>query len=321
MMARPKKTVKKPETKIYNNVSEVKIIETCIKTKMPVLLQGETGTGKTTIVKSLAEKNGKQMVRINLNGQTGREELLGKYVLEEGQLVWQDGLLLDALKKGQWILLDEINAALPEVLLVLQALLELREEQLGNVVLVEKDGEEVTPHPDCRIFATCNPIDYAGTKEFNAATLSRFIVVDIKPLSEPDEVNLLIEKHGIDRTLANKLVNIASIVREQKRQELLSFYTSTRDLEQAATLIKDGIDDALALTITILNKAPNPVEKKLLEEKLRDHLSKPASSFINYEQLQKDNKSLKKEVDNLKARLSDFSKLQENMQSLIQKLS
>ncbi len=73
------------------------IIEKAVEANIPTLLVGETGTWKTTIVLAVAQKHKKQLVRINLNWQTGREELIGKYVLIGGETIWQDWPLVVGL--------------------------------------------------------------------------------------------------------------------------------------------------------------------------------------------------------------------------------
>ena len=312
---------KKTETKlpgVYNNEQELVIINACIETNTPVLLMGETGTGKTTLVRSLAKKKRKKLVRINLNGQTGREELLGKYTLNEGNLIWQDGLLLDALKSGHWILLDEINAALPEVLLILQALLEVQNGKLGKITLVEKDGEEIVPQKSSRIFATCNPTEYAGTKEFNSATLSRFIVVAVRHLSQADESKLIQEKHGLSATDANRLVEIASKARKMKDEGLLTFFVSTRDMEQAATLMSKGVEMPVAVVTTMLNKSPNKVEHKLFKDEIDKIVGLPDEEITDYSELKS---ALEREVKlrrQLKRDLENERETNKSMKNLIE---
>ena len=171
-------------TKVINNVDAIEAIDHIQKCNLPCLLLWETGTGKTTLVKAVAEKYNKILTRINLNGQTWREELIGKYVLIGGETKRQEWPLLTALRQWHWILLDEINAALPEVLFTIQALTESVDNKLGNLLLAEHDGQIVVPHADCRIFWTANPSDkYVWTKAFNPATLSRFVVLNIHNLS------------------------------------------------------------------------------------------------------------------------------------------
>ncbi len=98
------------------------LLEKAVEAKLPVLLIGETGTGKTHAVKTLASKNGKKYTRIGLTGETSVDEFVGRIGLKSGETHWQDGVLLQAMKKGHYLLIDEVNAALPEILFVLHQL-------------------------------------------------------------------------------------------------------------------------------------------------------------------------------------------------------
>ena len=98
--------------------SSIETIEFSIENNLPILLVGETGTGKTSCIRYLSEKHKKNFVRINLNGATGNEELLGKFVFENGETRWVYGTLIEAMKNGDWLLVDEINASNPETLFI-----------------------------------------------------------------------------------------------------------------------------------------------------------------------------------------------------------
>src|SRR3990167_10513138 len=144
-----------------------------IRDNMPVLLISESGTGKTSAIRYLAAKTKNGLRRVNLNGGTTADELVGRLLINDKGTYWVDGVLTEAMRKGEWIVLDEINAALPEVLFVLQSVL----DDDGYLVLNEKDDKEIVQkHPNFRLFATCNPPEYAGTKEMNKALLSRFAI-------------------------------------------------------------------------------------------------------------------------------------------------
>ena len=178
----------------------------------PVLLEGETSTSKTSSILYLAALLGQPAVRINLNGQTDTGELIGRYVpddlrtemppsrddlashgdrplspVEVQQLTanegtrnhpwrWQDGLLVQALRRGWWVILDELNLAEPQILERLNSVLE-REPSL---VLTEHDnsvighgGEPV--HHGFRIFGTMNPAEYAGRSVLSPAYRDRWV--------------------------------------------------------------------------------------------------------------------------------------------------
>ena len=147
-----------------------------IANNKPCLLIGETGTGKTSLIRHLASLTNQAYRRVNLNGQTNTDDLIGKWVIKNGSMRWIDGVLIESLRKGYWLVLDELNSALPEVLFLLQSLL----DDDKFVVITEKDGEVVRPHKNFRLFATLNPTasgNYVGTNELNRALMSRFPIV------------------------------------------------------------------------------------------------------------------------------------------------
>lgn len=224
--------------KIYIDETKKKVIEACIEQKAPVLLVGETGLGKTTIIREMAHEKKKNLIRVSLNGSTSTEEILGKWLAKDGSTFWQDGILISAMKNGDWIVFDEINAALPEVLFALQSLL----DDDRKVTLIEKSNEVVKPTEDFMFFATMNPTEeYSGTKEMNKALISRFnAVVHIEVPSNVIEVKI-IEDKGIDGYVATSLVVIADKLRQMKKDEQIYYFCSTRDLIHAGLLIKQGL--------------------------------------------------------------------------------
>lgn len=235
---------------VFLEKEKLDIVNAALKNKLPILMIGETGVGKTTIAAAIAKSKGKKLVRLSLNGNIGTEELLGKFVLENGATKWIDGPLVEALRKGYHVVLDELNSALPEVLFSLHALL----DHERAVVLQEKDGERVKAHSDFRLWATINPVSYAGTRNLNAAFMSRFIIIDIKPLEPVQERKLLIEKTKADDKVLDLLLNLSTELRQKKKEGLIEYFCSTRDLEQAAALTMEGVPTNQAVVYAIINK-------------------------------------------------------------------
>lgn len=224
----------------------------------PVLLVGDTGTGKTSAVRYLAAKTQNGFRRLNLNGQTGTEEIIGKILLQNGSTYWVDGVLIDAMRKGYWVLLDEINAASPEVLFAIHSLL----DDDGYIVIAEHNGEIVRPHPDFRLLAAMNPSgDYAGTKELNQALMSRFYVVKMDYPPEATERAILMMRSKINEQAASEMVAFAKEVRKMKQDEKIQFVLSTRELIQWADLWKVYRHKYLvSAEMAILNKlAPHEI--------------------------------------------------------------
>lgn len=194
---------------------------------MPVLFVGETGTGKTSIVRHLAHITGHGFMRVNHNGGTTVEDIVGRYLIDANGTKWVDGALIKAMKEGLWYLADEINAASAEINFVYHALL----DDDAKVTLVEKDHEVVRPHPNFRFFGAMNPPgDYAGTKELNRALLSRFAVIKVDYPSPDIEEKILVERTGISADDARHLVEMAGKIRIGHATEKFRYVLSTRDL-------------------------------------------------------------------------------------------
>lgn len=150
----------------------------------PCLLEGETSVSKTSVVLYLAMLLGQPVVRLNLNGQTDTGELVGRFVPrdeapKEGESPhpwrWQDGLVVTAMKRGWWVVLDELNLAEPQILERLNPAL----ERIASLVLTEHRGEVIgaggTPVvPTFRMFATMNPAEYAGRSSLSPAYRDRW---------------------------------------------------------------------------------------------------------------------------------------------------
>jgi MoxR-like ATPase len=200
-----------------------------VSRNLPALLIGETGVGKTLAVRYLAWKTGNGLRRVNLNGATTVDEFLGKMLINEQGTYWVNGVLVDAMESGDWILLDEINATLPEIAFCLHSLLD--DDRM--VVLMEYDGRIVRPHPDFRLFASMNPSEegrYGGTKMLNEALLDRFpVVVRMDYLTEDEEIQAVKAQSGnADEETVRKMVRVANDVRAAIRHEKVFGSFSTR---------------------------------------------------------------------------------------------
>jgi cobaltochelatase CobS len=186
-----------------------------------VILTGGTGVGKTTHVTQLAARVGQPLLRINFNGETRMSDLVGKIQVIDGETRWVDGVLPMAMRKGYWLLLDELDFADPSVLSLLHPVLE--EEPM--LVLKENSGEIIKPHPDFRLFATANSIGamqdrasaYAGTTQMNEAFLDRWQVLFVDNLPAVEEIKVLrAQVPGLKSVWAKQIVDFANRARRKE---------------------------------------------------------------------------------------------------------
>lgn len=220
--------------------------------KMPILLIGETGTGKTSLIRHLAFSTKNGFVRVNHNGGTSVEDILGRWTINsKNQTQWVDGVLIKAMKEGLWYLADEINAAGADINFLYHSLL----DDDGKVLIAEKGDEVVIPHKNFRFFGAMNPpTEYAGTKELNKALMSRFMVSKVDFPPPKVETTILTTRTGIDEDTAARMVRFAGEVRGLHAKEDIRFVLSTRDLLMWATMFKVYKKYLVSAEMTVLNK-------------------------------------------------------------------
>ena len=156
----------------------------------PILLEGSPGVGKTSLISALAKAAGHRLTRVNLSEQTDMMDLLGADLPADGggagEFRWADGAFLGALKRGDWVLLDELNLAPQPVLEGLNAALDHRAE-----VFVPELGETFRCPPTFRVFAAQNPTqEGGGRKGLPKSFLNRFTRVHVEPMEKTDMAHI-----------------------------------------------------------------------------------------------------------------------------------
>lgn len=238
-------------TDFENHKNLVEQVGVCIDKKLPILLIGETGTGKTSLVRYLAKQTNNGYRRVNHSGGTSVDDIKGKILIDQKGTYWVDGVLVEAMRKGWWYLADEINACSPEILFIYNSLL----DDDSFIVLEENKGEIVRPHENFRFFASMNPSqDYAGTKELNKALVSRFIVLKTDFSPPLVEQRILVNRTGIKPEVAEKMVKFASEIRINRNKDKIGFVLSTRDLIMWCQMYLVYHKYMQSAEITILNK-------------------------------------------------------------------
>lgn len=208
------------DTYIYRNINgktDLQMIEIAYRNMLPTLIEGETGTGKTHVIRYFCYKNKIPYARVNLNGATTPEDLIGQWVPKNGNFEWQDGLLTRFMRHGGIFVVDEINACPSDILFILHSVL----DDERRLVLTQKDGEIIKASDQFLLIATMNP-DYAGTRELNKALRDRFRVLKYD-----------YEKRIESRLIQNKkLIYFANNLRMMHTKGELTFPVSTRMLIQ-----------------------------------------------------------------------------------------
>lgn len=299
------------------------LLEVAIKKDQPVLLVGDTGCGKTSIIRGMAKERGQKWIRFNMTGETTVDEFVGKYVLQNKQTVWEDGILLQAMKQGAWLIVDEVNVALPEILFVLHSLL----DDDKFVVVANHQSEVVRPHKDFKFFGTMNPVDeYAGTKELNKAFKSRFGMIINMGYPERNVENIIVEKKAkVSQKTAMTIVDVGNHLRQLKIKNEIFYTCSTRDLLQWGHLV-DELGLQTAFEVAVLNKADGDAPKVKQTYKTivgtYDDIEKKRPHQFNYVELQKEAESLEKLHAGIKKQADFLRKevIQEELTHLNEKL-
>ena len=202
----------------FGNYSDIKSI---VKSGMfyPVFITGLSGNGKTMGVTQACAENKKELIRVNITIETDEDDLLGGYRLKDGQTVWQNGPVIEAMERGAILLLDEIDLASNKIM-CLQPILE------GSGVFVKKINKFVKPKPGFNVIATANTKGqgsedgkFIGTNILNEAFLERFpITFEQKYPSVSVEKKILNNNLKVagktDEQFTDKLVTWADVIRK-----------------------------------------------------------------------------------------------------------
>ena len=242
-----------------------------------VLVQGFHGTGKSTHIEQIAARLNWQCMRVNLDSHVTRVDLIGKdaIVLQEGKQItqFQEGILPWSIERPVALVLDEYDAARPDVMFVIQRVLEAQ----GKLTLLDQN-RVITPHLYFRIFATTNTVGlgdtsglYHGTQPINQGQMDRWnIIVQLNYLPEEEENAIILAKSTGYNNIKGKaaiknMVAMANLTREGFRNGDISVVMSPRTVIAWAenARIFENIDTAFRLTF--LNKC-DETEKPLIAE-------------------------------------------------------
>lgn len=235
------------QTPFYQQTNkEVEVFEQAYKNKIPILLKGPTGTGKSRFVEYMASYLQKELITISCHEETSSTDLIGRFLIKGSETIWLDGPLVTAMKNGAIIYLDEIAEARPDVIVAIHPLTDHRRE-----LYIDKLGEKIKAHDDFMLVASFNPGYQKGFKELKPSTRQRFVAMSFNYPNAKLEAEILQKETNIEEAIAKQLVSIATKIRNLKELGLTET-ASTRLLVDAAKLIHSGLPKRLAIKVAII---------------------------------------------------------------------
>ncbi|MFN3984783.1 MAG: CbbQ/NirQ/NorQ/GpvN family protein [Rhodocyclaceae bacterium] len=215
--------------------NEVAKFEAAYAARMPVMLKGPTGCGKSRFVEYMAWKLGRPLITVACNEDMTASDLVGRFLLDINGTRWQDGPLTIAARIGAICYLDEVVEARQDTTVVIHPLTDHR-----RVMPLEKKGELVTADPGFHLVISYNPGYQSLMKDLKQSTKQRFGAMDFDfPIPEI-ETEVVAHEAGIDAATAARLVGVAERSRNLKGHGL-DEGLSTRLLVYAGQLIARGI--------------------------------------------------------------------------------
>lgn len=225
---------------------EVALYEHAYAHRMPLILKGPTGCGKTRFVEAMAWRLGRPLVTLACNEDMTASDLVGRYLLDADGTAWHDGPLTLAVRHGGICYLDEVVEARQDTTVVIHPLTDAR-----RILPLDKKGEIVHAHRDFQLVVSYNPGYQSSAKDMKPSTRQRFAALEFDYPQASIETEIVAHEAQIDNALARTLVGIAQRSRALKHHGL-DEGISTRMLIYAGVLIRDGVAprDSCDMTMT-----------------------------------------------------------------------
>jgi len=247
--------------------NEVTHFEAAFADRLPMMLKGPTGCGKTRFIEHMAFKLNRPLITVSCHEDMTASDLVGRYLLDRDGTVWHDGPLTLAVRHGAICYLDEIVEARQDTTVVIHSLTDDR-----RVLPLEKRNELVQAHSDFQMVISYNPGYQSVLKDLKESTKQRFSALDFKYPDASVESAIVAHESGVELDHALTLVNIAQRSRNLKGYGL-NEGASTRMLIYAGKLIVRGLTISDACQIALVLPITDDPE-------LRDSLTTAISSCI-----------------------------------------
>jgi nitric oxide reductase NorQ protein len=220
--------------------NEVGLFEAAYASKVPVLLKGPTGCGKTRFMEYMAWRLKRPLITVSCHDDLTASDLVGRYLVKGGETTWVDGPLARAVRMGAICYLDEIVEARKVTMVVIHPLADDR-----RLLPMEKLGTALTAGPEFCLAISYNPGYQSVLKELKQSTRQRFIAIEFRYPQPELERRIVIKETSVARDVADKLIKLAEMTRNLKGNGLEEG-ASTRLLVHAGKLIAQGVEPRAA---------------------------------------------------------------------------
>jgi nitric oxide reductase NorQ protein len=214
---------------------EIRLFEAAAAARLPVMLKGPTGCGKTRFVEHMAYRLKRPLITVACHEDLFASDLIGRYLLKDDETVWMDGPLTRAVRMGAICYLDEVVEARKDTTVVIHPLTDNR-----RTLSIDKKGEVIQAHPDFLMVISYNPGYQSVLKDLKQSTRQRFVALSFGYPAAADEARIVSAEGKVDENIASRLVTLAGKIRNI-REHGLTEGASTRLLIYAAELIRNGI--------------------------------------------------------------------------------
>jgi nitric oxide reductase NorQ protein len=225
---------------------EVDLYRAAYAVRLPMMLKGPTGCGKTRFVEYMAWRLHRPLITIACHEDMTASDLVGRHLLDASGTRWQDGPLTVAVRFGAICYLDEIVEARQDTTVVLHPLADAR-----RMLPLEKNGELVEAHADFQLVISYNPGYQSVIKDLKQSTKQRFGALDFGWPPRDAEIEIVAHESGVTAELAGRLVSVGERARNLKGHGLEEGL-STRMLVYAGALIAQGVDPVTACRVALV---------------------------------------------------------------------
>jgi nitric oxide reductase NorQ protein len=226
--------------------NEKEVFRAAFSARVPLLLTGPTGCGKTRLVEHMADLLERPLFTISCHDDLTSSDLVGRFLVHGGDVEWIDGPLTRAVRGGALCYLDEVIEARRDTLAVLHSLTDHRRS-----LYLDRINERVPAAEGFMLVCSYNPASRSALKELKASFRQRFVSVDLDYLPEHDEVSVVVAETGVNDPVAHQLVHVAIALRNAAHEGTHE-PPSTRTLVTAARLVVEGLAPRAAIHAAIL---------------------------------------------------------------------